>query len=319
MALDYSNERYVRLYTRDTTTWKLLSWQARTVLLHLLRKVDRAGVLDVGDDGVDGLAAVLELPLELVEPGIAQLTDTRRGVVVSNGRAYVLPNFLAAQEARASDKQRQRDLRERRRAEAMDVTERDASRDSSVTPRDETITRGHTASHDVTPSLAEPSLAKPREEGEREREAPALPADAPVSAPAAPPAPSRSGQGKRRKAKPSEHTPDELAIAGRVLGKITERTGVEYQGSREHLRLIVGRLRDGVDEWDLRAVVAYCWHDLDWSGKPEMRAYLRPETLFGPQTIERYLAPARTAYAHLRAERDRARAPPPPLRLISTE
>lgn len=98
MALDWSNERYVRLYTRDTATWKLVDWRARTVLLHLLRKVDRAGVLDVGDDGELGLAAVLELPLEeVVEPGIAQLV--KRGTVEVAAGGYVIQNFTKAQTA----------------------------------------------------------------------------------------------------------------------------------------------------------------------------------------------------------------------------
>lgn len=96
MSLDWANERYVRVYTRDTTTWKLCDWRARTVLLHLFRKVDRSGVLDVGDDGVAGLAAVLELPLEeIVEPGIAQLV--KRGTVEHGNGAYVIPNFIEAQ------------------------------------------------------------------------------------------------------------------------------------------------------------------------------------------------------------------------------
>jgi hypothetical protein len=125
VSLDFSNERYVRVYTRDTTTWKLCDWRARTVLLHLLRKVDRSGVLDVGEDGVAGLAAVLELPLEeIVEPGIAQLV--KRGTVEQTAGAYVLPNFLEAQETPATDAQRQRDSRERRRSErrARGVPER---------------------------------------------------------------------------------------------------------------------------------------------------------------------------------------------------
>ena len=47
MPLDYANERFVLLYTRDTATWKLLDWEARAVLMFLLRKVDRSGVIDV--------------------------------------------------------------------------------------------------------------------------------------------------------------------------------------------------------------------------------------------------------------------------------
>lgn len=163
MALDWSNERYVRLYTRDTATWKLVDWRARTVLLHLLRKVDRAGVLDVGDDGELGLAAVLELPLEeVVEPGIAQLV--KRGVVVNSGTAYLLPNFLAAQEAVASDRQRQRDARDRRRAATMTAAaERDqASR--NVTGESRSVTERHAESRGVTGCHSEPSRAVPIQE-----------------------------------------------------------------------------------------------------------------------------------------------------------
>jgi hypothetical protein len=122
--MDWSNERYVRVYTRDTATWKLLDWRARTVLLHLFRKVDRAGVLDVGEDGVEGLAAVLELPLEIVEPGIAALTKAPRSLdrvptVVHTGSAYLLPNFMEAQEAKQSEPQRQRESRAKRRERAL--------------------------------------------------------------------------------------------------------------------------------------------------------------------------------------------------------
>lgn len=122
--MDWANERYVRLYTRDTATWKLLDWRARTVLLHLIRKVDRAGVLDVGDDGIEGLAAVLELPLEIVEPGIDQLTRSRirsrpPTLLHDGGTAYVLPNFIEAQETPQSDPQRKRESRARRRELAM--------------------------------------------------------------------------------------------------------------------------------------------------------------------------------------------------------
>jgi uncharacterized phage protein (TIGR02220 family) len=108
-------------------------------------------------------------------------------------------------------------------------------------------------------------------------------------------------------------TPDERDAAERVLAKITDRTGVKYQGSDAHLRLIVGRLRDGVDELDLRAVIAYCWDALGWRDKQvgdvPMSEYLRPETLFGPQKLQQYLPSARKYRAELEAK---PRAPPAP-------
>lgn len=298
--MDYQNERYVRLYTRDTTTWKLLSWEARTTFLHLLRKVDRAGVLDVGEEGTDGLAAMLELPVSVVASGIVQLTDPRRSVVVDNGRSYVIPNFMAAQEARASDKQRQRDSRETRRLEALvtrchtpshdvtpDVTACDSFADT-VTKTVEVsqgVTECHKLSHGVTPSLAKLSQTKSE------------PPKPPIQGGLTGFGNSHVVKSKTRKSALPVQAEHADAVA-RILGKLSERTGVNYRGSREHERLITGRLADGVDEMDLRAVIAYCWDVLGWNTKltedgGTMAQYMRPETLFGPRTIHRYLPSAR--------------------------
>jgi hypothetical protein len=129
--MDWSNERYVRVYTRDTTSWLVLTWEARALLLMMIRKADRSGVIDVGEDGTDGLAVVVGMPPEVVETAVAQLL--KRGTVTQTEVSYILPNFLEAQEAKATDRQRQKELRERRRVD---------------------VTRGHTASHDVTPRHA---------------------------------------------------------------------------------------------------------------------------------------------------------------------
>ena len=113
------------------------------------------------------------------------------------------------------------------------------------------------------------------------------------------------GPSSRRKSKRSELdiTEQERASALVVLGKLTERSGIAYRGSDAHLRLIAARLRGGASEMDLRAIVAYCAEGkarggLGWADG-EMRSYLRPETLFGPQNIERYLDAARTWLAEL--------------------
>ncbi len=108
------------------------------------------------------------------------------------------------------------------------------------------------------------------------------------------------GKARGRKAKkPFEHTPAEAAIVRLILEKLGAHTDTRYSGIDEHARLIVGRLRDGLTEADLRKIVAYCAHPtgLDWVGKPEQIKYLRPETLFGPKTYSRYLDHARSWYA----------------------
>jgi uncharacterized phage protein (TIGR02220 family) len=102
------------------------------------------------------------------------------------------------------------------------------------------------------------------------------------------------GARRARKPKPSEPTPDERASALLVLDKLSGRNGVQYTGSSEHVRLISNQLRNGVTEADLRKVIGYCAIELEWADKPEMDVYLRPETLFGPKTIAKYLDPART-------------------------
>jgi uncharacterized phage protein (TIGR02220 family) len=97
----------------------------------------------------------------------------------------------------------------------------------------------------------------------------------------------------RKRPKPSEPTQAEAAIARTVLDKLGEYNGVRYSGTAEHTRLIVNQLRAGLSEADLRKVIGYCAFEKGWKDDPEMLPYLRPETLFGPRTISKYLDPAR--------------------------
>jgi hypothetical protein len=142
--MDYSDERYVRVYTRDTPTMKLLRWEGRMVLFELLRKVDRAGVIDFGEEGpVEAVAAVTDIPLEHVSVGLQRLLD--RGCVVVKDRSIVVLKFLEAQESPQSDKHRQRESRAKRRDLARhgvtfrgtpDGTTGVTKRDGSDTKRD---------------------------------------------------------------------------------------------------------------------------------------------------------------------------------------
>ncbi|MGH7439120.1 MAG: hypothetical protein ACRENE_25815 [Polyangiaceae bacterium] len=195
MSLQWSDERYVRLYTRDTPGWLLGPWEARAVLPLVLRKLDRAGTIPLGQDGLEALAIVVALPLDVVTNGMVWLLQ--RGTFELVDGVLVAPNFIAAQEAKASDKKRAAEHRERTRDQARagtlasrSVTDRHEDPETapeisaarpdggqrssdSVTIRDESITQRdgpsrkvanrHADSAGVTPSCAVPSRTVPSE------------------------------------------------------------------------------------------------------------------------------------------------------------
>jgi len=115
----WEDERYVRVYTRDTLDWQALSFEAQGLFALVLRKVDRAGILRLGKHGKRGVAVAVGHGhrWQAVEPALEELlTD---GCVAIRGEFLVVPNFVAAQEAQASDKARQATKRERDRDKAM--------------------------------------------------------------------------------------------------------------------------------------------------------------------------------------------------------
>ncbi|HEU5276861.1 MAG TPA: hypothetical protein VFU97_24605 [Xanthobacteraceae bacterium] len=124
----WEDERYVRLYCRDTPEWTLLCWQARALHPLILKELDRAGLLELGKSGVKALASKLRLPLEFVRKGLEGDADSGDGLltdgcvsIVPDGRGgevLWMRNYLEAQEASQSDAQRKRAARERASARA---------------------------------------------------------------------------------------------------------------------------------------------------------------------------------------------------------
>jgi hypothetical protein len=117
----WGDERYVRIYTRDTTDLLAMGWEARAVLWEILRKADRSGCIRMGKHGVRGLAVLIHMPPEVVERALPVLLAD--GCVRANEDELVIPNFLAAQEAPKSDAERKRLERERKRERAMAALE----------------------------------------------------------------------------------------------------------------------------------------------------------------------------------------------------
>jgi len=161
--MDWSNETYVRLYTRDSISWKRLRWQGQTVLMHLLRKFDRAGIMDgVNDINLD-VAIMTGLPDDVVETGMKSLLQEE--VLNFDGKILFMPNFLEAQETPKSDKQRQKESREKRRTEAC-LSQNVTVTTENVTKVKENVTNCHdvtthvTSGHNVS-LLAMPCFALP--------------------------------------------------------------------------------------------------------------------------------------------------------------
>lgn len=172
--MNWGDERYVRVYTRDTADWLSLSFIAQGLFCLILRKVDRAGIMPLGRHGRRAVAITVGFAGEWsrLEPALDELlTD---GCVVIRGDTLVVPNFIEAQEAAATEAARQRAHREAARdlarakalglaPESRNVT--DESR--SVTFGHETgqnVTNGHEVSQVVTPCRAVPSRTVPTEE-----------------------------------------------------------------------------------------------------------------------------------------------------------
>jgi hypothetical protein len=160
----WEDERYVRVYTRDTPGWLSLSFDAQSLLVLLLRKVDRAGLLSLGKLGPRAVAVVIGhgAQWKRIEPALQELLDA--GTAVINGDTLAIPNFVAAQETPASGAQRTRDWRERQQVSALrDAAARDVSSrfgdetSQNVTTCDETSQNCDAVTKPVTPNCAYPS------------------------------------------------------------------------------------------------------------------------------------------------------------------
>jgi hypothetical protein len=181
----WEDESYVKLYTRDTLTWRSWGWQARTVFLHLLRKVDGAGMLVCeGFDPTDAVALMVDLPVEVVTPGLSQLAKS--GTISIGPGVIIVANFVEAQEARKTDKLRKKDQRQRDRDQARSQGAAIAEVSHGVTrghaaskkagdghAESHAVTRGHAESHAVT--LQNASTSSPASSSSSTPEAPAVP------------------------------------------------------------------------------------------------------------------------------------------------
>lgn len=158
--MDFANESYVRVYTRDTMTWKRLNWQARCVWSLLLRKLDRAGVLDLeGLQPDEAVTLATELPPEVVDEGLPRLFE--RGILEARGGFLIAPRFLEAQECIKSDALRAREYRDRRRSQVMAEPSQAVTTESQIVTAPSREITGVTSHHAIItlPSAVLPSAS----------------------------------------------------------------------------------------------------------------------------------------------------------------
>jgi hypothetical protein len=130
--MNFEDEDYRRLYVRRTVTSKRLGWEGRAVRNEMLTEFDRAGIWEFTEDAAEDIAELVGLPLEVVRIGLARLLAGREPVWAMGDGRIVWPNYVEAQTCARSDRLRQQESRDRRRADAIAKT---AKLPSAVTER----------------------------------------------------------------------------------------------------------------------------------------------------------------------------------------
>lgn len=90
------------------------------------------------------------------------------------------------------------------------------------------------------------------------------------------------------KAQPIANGRDYRAEAKTVLAFLNEKTGKQFREVESNLSFIEARLKSDIDVQTCKTLIARKVRD--WTPKPEMAPYLRPETLFNKTKFETYLA-----------------------------
>lgn len=173
---DWQDERWIKLYTRDEPEWLVLPWWVRGLFDEIMKRLDPAGVMRLGKAGRKAIAASLSASWDnQLAEAIQALVDDGAIQLLENETVLFVPNFVAAQEAKQSDKARQQKRRER--ARAMD----------GVTPRDATVTGPFSGAggggNDSTTSVTtqHSNIVTPRDANSTPRDARVTPCDASVT------------------------------------------------------------------------------------------------------------------------------------------
>lgn len=109
--MDFADERFVRIFVRDSKTWLRWGWEGQAVFVLVMRKFDQCGRIDDVDDPAEDVALLTGLPVEVVRVGLPRILGSK--TFVHTGRSLECPNFIDGQTASRSDSARCREYRAR--------------------------------------------------------------------------------------------------------------------------------------------------------------------------------------------------------------
>lgn len=261
--MNFEDEQYVRVYTRKTITSKRLGWEGRTVLWHLMCECDRSGLIEVGDgDLAEALSVLLgDIPEEVINAAIPRLAS--QGVTERHGTKLLIVRFEEAQEAKRSDKVRAKELRARKKAEAL------TQRDAPNTQRDE-ATRSVTGRHETSLSAQLCSAVQSSEGGA------GAPPPAPVQpVPTASKPPARDRFAESLTTAPTSVERHAFAAWATAWGKI----GAAYEARRAEC--LSERVREGMTAQDADDAIAGALADEWVNGTRDGEKKTRLTVIFG--------------------------------------
>lgn len=142
--MNYDDEHWIKVYTRDTAGWLAVSWQARGLALEIARKLPKkTGELSLGRRGLEALSGLLRAPWAEIEPFVQELIADGRLEYDAERQIVRDPGHVARQTAATSAAERKRRQRD---VAAVGVT------------------RSHARSRDVTASHEEKRREEKRED-----------------------------------------------------------------------------------------------------------------------------------------------------------
>jgi HNH endonuclease len=96
--MNFEDEDFVRVYTRETPTWLALGFEGQTALMHLLRKCNSSGKIEINNHSAGEAAMRLtRMPLDFANEGVRRLLE--HGVLEQHPGYLLFPRFIAAQSA----------------------------------------------------------------------------------------------------------------------------------------------------------------------------------------------------------------------------